>query len=125
MKEFWGIWITQTGPFCNKDRPPYLLPGALKALFMITFTPDREFLTLGLFIPNGDLISPIIIVQTPGSLTGTTDDSFSQRVRNLKKYMVKVSRLRVRKLRRRDEMILFFACVSKDVQAPMTSLRTR
>lgn len=84
---------------------------------MITFTPDREFLTLGLFIPNGDLISPIIIFQTPWSLTGTTDDSFSQRVRNLKKYMVRVSRLRVRKLRRRDEMILFFSCVSKDVQS--------
>ena len=71
---------------------------------MITFTPDREFLTLGLFIPNGDLISPIIIVQTPGSLTGTTNDSFSQRVRNLKKYMVRVSRSRVRELRRRGEI---------------------
>ena len=96
--------ITQTGPFCNKDRP-HIYHQVLSRHVHNRILPGPRVFALGLLISNGDLISSIIIARTPGEFEWANLQKISQCVRNLKKYVDRVSRYRIRNPRKRGEIL--------------------
>lgn len=67
--------ITQTGPFAILI-DPISITRCPQSAFHNHFHPGPRVFALGLFIPNGDLISPILTTKTPGSLTGAMTTLF-------------------------------------------------
>ena len=94
----------QNGPFHHIDRPHIYHPVPSRHVHNHILPGPRVF-ALGLLISNGDLISSIIIARTPGEFEWANLQKISQCVRNLKKYVDRVSRYRIRNPRKRGEIL--------------------